>query len=195
MELNGEEKRIQALFHELRSHDERIAPSFARTWNIAQGRLGRSQAGFQISNLRFEIQKSLLTLPALLSAAVLMCVLGVAIFLWSVHLRPVQHAQTNTQFRNDADVVFKPTAVAKSGDPNPVKPKAKRRNDSIRLRTMATKRTIARPGLRKIQSSDLSRWQSPTAGLLRFPGDELLRTGPAVIQSAPELRTFLSHVN
>lgn len=186
MELNGEEKRIQALFDELKSHDHRIAPSFARTWNIAQDRLGRSRP-----------VTSLLTLPALLSAAGLICVVGAVIVLWSVDFRPAPQAQTNTSehIRNDGADIFKRTTEVKSDDPNSQKPKAKRRNDFIRFRTMTTKRTIARAGLRKIKSSDLSRWQSPTAGLLRFPGDELLRTGPAVIQSAPELRTFLSHLN
>ena len=185
MDLNGEEKRIQALFDELKSHDHRIAPSFARTWNIAQSRIGRSRS-----------VKSLLTLPAFLATAVLICVVGVAIVLFSVDSRPAQQTQINTskQLRNDAGGAFKPSVEVKSDEANS-KPKTKPRNDVIRFRTMATKRTIARRGLPKIKSSDLSLWQSPTAGLLRFPGDQLLRTGPAVIQSAPELRSFLSHLN
>ena len=36
MELVGEEKKIQALFSELRLADEQAAPSFAGVWNRAQ---------------------------------------------------------------------------------------------------------------------------------------------------------------
>jgi hypothetical protein len=41
MELVGEEKKIQALFSELRLADEQAAPSFAGVWNRAQLRRGR----------------------------------------------------------------------------------------------------------------------------------------------------------
>src|SRR5260370_9438134 len=36
MELVGEEKKIQALFSELRLADQQVAPSFAGVWNPAQ---------------------------------------------------------------------------------------------------------------------------------------------------------------
>ena len=35
MELSGEEKKLQALFSELKTADEETAPQFARVWNRA----------------------------------------------------------------------------------------------------------------------------------------------------------------
>ena len=35
MELSGEEKKLQALFSELKAADEETAPRFARVWNRA----------------------------------------------------------------------------------------------------------------------------------------------------------------
>ena len=35
MELSGEEKKLQALFSELKTADEETAPRFARVWNRA----------------------------------------------------------------------------------------------------------------------------------------------------------------
>jgi len=42
MELVGEQKRIQALFSELRLADEQAAPLFAGVWNRAQARTLRT---------------------------------------------------------------------------------------------------------------------------------------------------------
>ena len=50
MELNGEDKRIRALFCELKREEERTSPLFAKTWNIAEAEFHRS--GF--SRLRFQ---------------------------------------------------------------------------------------------------------------------------------------------
>ncbi len=49
MELVGEEKRIQALFSDVRSADERTTPSFAGLWNGAQSKTIRTQGAFNLS--------------------------------------------------------------------------------------------------------------------------------------------------
>src|SRR5882672_5679109 len=49
MELIGEEKRIQALFSEVRLADERTTPSFVGVWNRAQAKTTRAQRAFNLS--------------------------------------------------------------------------------------------------------------------------------------------------
>src|SRR5882724_4748306 len=49
MELTGNEKKIQALFRELKLADERVAPGFIRVWNNAQATSPGSPRLFKIS--------------------------------------------------------------------------------------------------------------------------------------------------
>src|ERR1044071_2150921 len=49
MELSGDEKRIQALFSELRVADERIAPRFNAFMNRTESALIRVPRGFNLS--------------------------------------------------------------------------------------------------------------------------------------------------
>src|SRR5438270_1844416 len=49
MELVGEEKRIHALFSEVRLADEQTAPSFVGVWNRAQAKTIRTQRAFNLS--------------------------------------------------------------------------------------------------------------------------------------------------
>src|SRR6266542_6886588 len=49
MALAGNEKKIQALFRELKLADERVAPEFIRVWNRAQATNPGSPRVFKIS--------------------------------------------------------------------------------------------------------------------------------------------------
>jgi len=49
LELVGEEKRIQALFSEVRLADEQTAPSFVGVWNRAQAKTIRTPRAFNLS--------------------------------------------------------------------------------------------------------------------------------------------------
>ena len=62
MNLNGEEKRIQALFHEKKAQDDQLAPLFTRTWNMVEVRFGSTRR--QPVSLR-----DVLTFPRLITAA------------------------------------------------------------------------------------------------------------------------------
>lgn len=46
---------------------------------------------------------------------------------------------------------------------------------------------------RSVKQNGLSKWQSPTAKLLRSAGDELLRLVPQMNESAEEMKKFLSN--
>src|SRR5260370_7820301 len=65
MELVGEEKKIQALFSELRLADEQAAPSFAGVWNRAQlrPRTRVSPLKFSFAAAAFSVFVSVFALP------------------------------------------------------------------------------------------------------------------------------------
>jgi hypothetical protein len=190
MKLSGEEKRIQALFHELKSEEDVIAPSFGRTWNTAQARFDRARSSLALLN-------AFPKLPRLLTAVVIVAFFVAAIVLWSGYLRPSQQPQERLakQLPNDSGQTVNPppeeikngSRITKSEKPN--------RSVAGSRRFKPAGPALAASGLPRVKEGELSRWRSPTTGLLRFPGDELLRSAPAVIQSSPELRTFLSHTN
>ena len=71
MELVGEQKRIQALFSELRLADEQTAPRFAVVWNRAQARSSRAWRPTRAFNFSF-----------VAATALLICAL-VSLALWS----------------------------------------------------------------------------------------------------------------
>src|SRR5258705_10614606 len=74
MESVGNEKRIQALFRELKLADERLAPEFIKVWNRAQAISPGSPRVFKISF-------------AVATAALLVITLS-ALVLWSRNVKP-----------------------------------------------------------------------------------------------------------
>lgn len=189
MKLSGEEKRIQALFHELKSEDDLVAPSFARTWNIAQVRFSRANSSRAVLN-------AFPKLPRLITAIVIIAVVIAAAVLWSQEPRSNRQVQESFARRlpNDPGHTVNPPTEEINGS-RITKPEKPNRNVAGPRKLRRAGRALAASGLRRVKESELSRWQSPTVGLLRFPGDALLKSAPVVIQSAPELRTFLSHMN
>jgi hypothetical protein len=192
MKLSGEEKRIQALFHELNSEDDLVAPSFARTWNIAQARFARANSSRAVLN-------AFPKLPHLITAIVIIAFVVAVAVLWSQQPRSNRQLQESlaNQLSNDPGHTLNPPAERASdgGSSRMTKPEKPNRSPAGPRRLRRAERALAASRSPRMKHSQLLRWQSPTTGLLRFPGDELLRSAPAVIQSAPELRTFLSHMN
>jgi hypothetical protein len=174
MDLNGEEKRIRALFRELRCEDTDKAPLFAREWARAQSRAAQRGKRF-----------GLLRVAAVL---VVICVAVVATVLLSkqkqqrnVANQMVASPTTERQLSSKGEVV-----VQKAGEPS------KPQNRSPVRRRLARKSPEARhvfPSQRR--GIELSRWRSPTASLLSSAGDRLLRSFPRVDQSSREFRLFL----
>jgi hypothetical protein len=77
MELSGEEKKLQALFSELKAADEQTTPHFGATWNRAQ-----------IAPRRVRIFN-----PAFVAAALLLVFGVVAFAVWSRHSRTATSPQ------------------------------------------------------------------------------------------------------
>ncbi len=178
MELVGEEKRIQALFSDVRSADERTTPSFAGLWNGAQSKTIRTQGAF---NLSFVV-----------ATALLVCAL-VSLAWWSKHWH-----------RNPDVVATAPrgpaTGPVKSGiengevnlhkpGPKGYSPGAKSRTLKVAARREASLVVANRKATR--EANKIASWQSPTATLLESQSDELLKSLPQLNHTVDELKLFL----
>jgi hypothetical protein len=179
MELVGEEKRIQALFSELRLEDEQAAPSFVAVWNRAQLKTIRPRRAFSLSFVA--------------ATALLVCAL-VSLALWT------RYSQRTEQSRAALATVppvsnSSPAQVAKNPEPKQFWSRSQRRfsarSRALRLTAqqqallLATNRKAAR------DAKAIESWQSPTSALLSSPSGEVLTTLPQLNENANELKSFL----
>lgn len=180
MELVGEEKRIPALFSELRLADEQTMPSFAAVWSRAQPKTIRSVRAFNLSFVA--------------ATALLVCALA-SLALWSRAWEQNQDSVANVP----AVPLTTPVLVAKRPEPNP--PSREQRHSSSfgsRRLKLAARRQALMLAASKRSTRDakaITSWQSPTATLLRSPSDEVLTSLPQLNQSVNELRSFLPSRN
>jgi hypothetical protein len=176
MELIGEEKRIRALFSDVRRGDERCMPSFAGVWNHAQAKTNRPTRAL---NLSFVV-----------ASALLVCAL-VSLAWWS---RRVQQNQ-NAGIANGSRLATPPVQVVQSAtNPQPAKVTQRRFGDRARLLKFAERRraVLVAAGKKTLRDAKaIESWQSPTATLLGSPSDELLKSLPQLNQTADELKSFL----
>ena len=180
MELVGEEKRIQALFSELRLADEQTVPRFAAVWQRAQARTARPARAFNLSFV--------------MATALLVCAL-VSLALWSKYSQPsvLQVAVVGPAIRT---VTPGPVQVVKGLEVNPPVAGEKRiRFSSIsRAQRLAVQRhALMLAANRKAaqEAEAISNWQSPTSALLKSQNDELLKSLPQLNENADELKSFL----
>jgi hypothetical protein len=178
MELVGEEKKIQALFSELRLADEQTAPSFAGVWNRAQLR-----PRTRVSRLNFSF----------VATAFVVCVAVFALALWS-NSRQQTPQPNHTVAATPATQPVTPPATT---EPAPkVISAAEQRQAARNLRAA---RLLARQraellAARRAEIRDataISSWQSPTATLLSSQNDALLNSLPQLNESVKELKSFL----
>lgn len=179
MELVGDEKKIQALFSELRFADEQAAPSFAGVWNRAQL---QTPARLSWLSLRF------------VAAAFVVCAAVLALALWST-----SRQQSVPPVRMATVTPFTPT-VTPSATASPIQPKglsdAERRQAARNLRAarFAARQRAELLAARRAEMRDataISSWQSPTATLLSSQNDALLNSLPQLNESVRELKSFL----
>ena len=187
MESAGNEKKIQALFRELKLADERNAPEFTRVWNRAQATSPGSPRVFKIS---FAVATALFVIT--------LC----SLVLWSRNWQPSQPSNPNvatgpttpgsTPAPPPAPSLVKPlarqgpTQLGVAAPPNRVKPNrgdrklVARRQADLNARNAAVRETVS-----------ISSWQSPTATLLQSPAADVLTSLPQLDRSLTELKTFL----
>jgi hypothetical protein len=179
MELVGNEKQIQALFHELKFADEGAAPEFIRVWNRAQATPPRSVRVFKLSFA--------------LAMGVVVITLG-AVVLWSRNWQRIQPSTPHA-----ANVSEKPgstltsPAVTSSATQLVIAEPPHRSNFNRRLRKLAARHQpdINSASVVTPETVAISSWQSPTAILLQSPADGVLTSLPQLDLSLNDLKTFL----
>ena len=175
MELSGEEKKLQALFSELKAADGQTTPHFGATWNRAQ-----------IAPRRVRIFN-----PAFVAAALLL-VFGVVVFaVWSRHSRTATSPQPviATAPQNPGN-----TAGAEA-PPTPETPMPQPKTAVVlsRNKTTGQRNVMLSAANRKLQkdAKSIASWTSPTSALLASPSDEIFSSLPELNQSATQLKSFL----
>ena len=183
MESIGDEKRIRALFSEVRFADEQTTPSFTAVWHRAQSRSStRSLKPRRAFNLSFV-------------AATALFVFALSGFgLWMKYSQPAPSAVAYAEV--PANASFKATTT-ESGSKTPaivdqptnlrpsVKPRVKRAYAQKDALMLAANRRAAK------EAQAVASWESPTATLLSSPSDNLFKTLPQLNENANSLKSFL----
>ena len=178
MEYVGEEKKIQALFRELRLESERVTPRFTTMWARAQAAPARPLRAF---NLSFA-----------LATALLVCAL-VSLALWSRHVdRPVvtianlpsnagaPPATPSPKSKEDQTMVFRPKIATLK------KPRA---NKAAIHQEAVAEDVLMNSEITSAKA--ISNWESPTASLLRSPSEQVLTTVPQFNDAVKDMKSFL----
>jgi uncharacterized iron-regulated membrane protein len=186
MELIGEEKKIQALFSELRFADERTMPQFAALWNRAQAVTVRP-ARTRAFTLSFAAVTAMLVI-ALVSLA-----------LWSTFSQRNRSISAVVATRTSEPAAV-PASVINDVAATPTVPGEKRHRprstsgaSSIVRKAAAQRRALMLAVNRKAaqDAKAISSWESPTATLLKSQNDDLLKSLPQLSDSVNELKSFL----
>jgi hypothetical protein len=190
MALTGNEKKIQALFRELKLADERVAPGFNRVWHRAQSTSPGAPRLFKIS---FAV------------ATVLFVITLSSLVLWSRNWQRSQQPGPNVATGPTPSSIVDSTPGSTAGltpAPPPATPVPAQlvvAEPPNRVRTNRWDRKVGarrhadfnagNAAIREIVS--ISSWQSPTARLMQSPADDVLMSLPQLDRSLTELKTFL----
>ena len=179
MELDGNEKRIRALFSELSLQDQSHAPRFESLWRRAEnsGTTGAAQVR------RVSGSATVVALAGVIF--VVACVL--AVWSWST-------ASTKPPAQNAVNVAPRLTSPVPAPtlreSVNSTVPTDRPRSHPRRKRSGERPRTTE---WATTQAETLSRWQSPTKILMTSPTGEVFNSLPQLNQSAEELKQFLTN--
>jgi len=176
MESVWEEKKIQALFSDLKAADEHFAPRFAGVWNRAQVAPRRVRA--------FN--------PAFVGVTVLLVCVLVSLAVWSRYSR---RTHTNVLVATPTPTSTAPKVAATGGTDEirkPELPRVIRRSSASK--SAAQRRANLLAAQRKLtrDAKAITNWQSPTSTLLASSSDELLTSLPQLNEGASDLQSFLT---
>jgi hypothetical protein len=175
MESIGDEKRIRALFSELRFADEQLAPGFSAVWQRAQAPQVEPRRGFNLSFVA--------------ATALLVFALG-ALAVWTRYSPPAPAASASGVLMAPADFPGTPiknkpqVAVAVNHDPSRLKHRQVKSALGRQTLIVADRRTLTK-------AKSLNDWQSPTASLLTSPSNDLFTSLPQLNENANEMKSFL----
>ena len=170
MELAGDEKRIQALFSELRLEDQLSTPRFEKVWNCAAI---KPRARVPLFNRSLIMCGSVLILVA------------IGAFAWFSRDMSIPSI-----VRDEAKI--QPPVLATVDDSPAKQPKKTTALGSRRVvhRRVARQHNIERAVVQN--AVVLSTWQSPTDTLMKSSAASLLNALPALNDSAKDLESYLS---
>lgn len=174
----GDEKRIRALYSELKVADEQTAPRFAAVWQRAQSRSIKPRRAF---NLSFAAATALLIF-ALASLAI-----------WSRYSQPTAPSVAYATVPAGSDFpvaqINKETGVTAPISPvKEIRPSIKSRANKLVAQRQPL--LIANAKVAK-EAKALESWQSPTASLLSSSSDDIFKSLPQLNENASELKSFL----
>ena len=177
MELSGEEKKLQALFSELKAADEETAPGFTRVWNRAKPRAHRA----------FVFNPAFAAVTALVVCAV------ISFAVWSRY-RP-QTQTPGVRVATPAAPNIPHTTVLPNVEPSPASTEAlsKENTTARRNRTTVRRDSIQLAANRKLtqDAKAITDWESPTSALLSSSSDSLFSSLPQLNENANGLQSFL----
>jgi len=186
----GNEKKMQALFRELKLGDEPIAPEFIKVWNRAQETSQGSPRVFRISF-------------GLATASLAVIILS-ALVLWSRNGQPGNQVAPKIATESTP-----PGSMPAPHQATPAKPPPARLVRSVVAQSpVRVKSNQWPPKLAALRKADLearnaiireavsiSSWQSPTARLMQSPADDVLSSLPQLDRSLNQLKTFLPNTS
>ncbi|MGZ5435719.1 MAG: hypothetical protein ACXWID_08465 [Pyrinomonadaceae bacterium] len=175
--MSGEEKKLQALFSELKTADEETAPRFARVWNGATPGARRA----------FVFNPAFVVVTALLVCAI------VSFAVWSRYQQQTDQAvvrvETPAAPNTPHTIVSPPVEPAAAPATTP----AKENTTARRNRTTVRRNSIQLAANRKLtrDAKAITDWESPTSALLSSPSDALFSSLPQLNENANGLQSFL----
>lgn len=170
MNLNGDEKKIRQLFSELSRDDRRRAPEFAGVMRAAYS----GAAGAQRRNRSFVFAWAV--------AALCLAILVAVSFAVRHSKSRVPDAPTRAEVSpQPAEHPAEEVSAPRVGD-------ARRTTERrILIKHIPRRRTS---GELAIRMKSLSSWQSPTASLLKAPGEEIFKSLPRLGESLLSIKIF-----
>ena len=181
MELSGEEKKLQALFSELKAGDEETAPRFARVWNRARPEAGR----VFVFN------------PALIAATALLVLGVVSLAVWTryrqeTRTQEVVRVETPAAPNTPHPIVSPTVETGAAGTAVPSKEIATAPRNRTTVRRNSVQLAVARSNRKLTRDAKaITDWESPTSALLSSPSDELFTSLPQLNENANGLQSFL----
>jgi hypothetical protein len=166
MNLNGDEKRIRQLFREMSLDDQRRAPEFE---SVLAAQSGKARSQDRTRSLRLAMAVAMLCVALLIAMVII--------------VRPSK-PRGSADHEQASAPPFQPEA------PPTVVP-SQSIVESPKVRTIMKRARHRRPSNQiEIAMKSLFAWQSPTASLLKTPGDELLRSLPRLGESFQTIKLF-----
>jgi len=176
MESVGEEKRIRALFSELKLADKQSAPGFVGVWNRAQLDSMRPRRAFNFSFVA--------------ATALLVCAL-LSLAIWSKQSQRNLPAKLETAVHAPKAVETVPATI---NEPAPSSRYTRHRTQSpLQVRKTNNRQAVLAAANEKILSDarTIESWSSPTSNLLSSPGSEVLNSLPQLNENATDMKSFL----